>query len=350
MPVECVCCDARIEPKNRRPFHGIAMRLFVSARRNMTLPSSGSICNACRMCYRNWRNNAEFAHILNRVEQESNQMIVDSDNENDDGNIESILETPLDVPMNTNIVTLLLNVALSSHQQCSVCRKFLKSSLCTISEEDRELLFIKSNIFIPQGSRCCEDHVYKERLRIDALNEIRPFKIAQTNFSSTDVITWFGKFRDYYNSTQHFDFDIPFIMSDFDCYNLTGISKLNFEHLIEFLTDSKIKHSSNRSLRNAVGLFLTKLRLGISNKVLTTIFQYSNAKAVSRTLVAVREVMISNFVPYYLGFNHISRQDVIYNHSSTLATRLLTHQPDTAILVVDGTYLYVQVRNIFNIL
>ena len=229
-------------------------------------------------------------------------------------------------------------------RQCTVCRKFLKSSLRTICEEDQELLFIQSNIFVPEGSRCCEEHLRNERLSHDALNEIRPFKVTETMFSSSDVISWFSKFRNRYNSIRYFDFDPSFRMSDFDCYNLTGISKLSFEQLINFFKDCKIKYSSNRSLRNAVGMFLTKLRLGVSNKVLTTIFQFSNPKAVSRTLAAVREAMLSHFVPYYLGFTHMSRYDVINNHSSPLATRLLMEQPNTAILVIDGTYLYVQVR------
>ncbi len=107
-----------------------------------------------------------------------------------------------------------------------------------------------------------------------------------------------------------------------------------------------MKDSSNRSIRNALGLFLTKLRLGVSNKVLTTMFQFSNPMAVSRTLATVRQAMLSNFVPRYLGFSSISRQEVINNHSSPLATRLLTDNQDTVVLVVDGTYLYVQVRNV----
>ena len=77
------------------------------------------------------------------------------------------------------------------------------------------------------------------------------------------------------------------MMSDIDCYNLTGLSKLDFEDLIKYLADSNVRHSFNRPLRNTVGLFLKKLRLGISNKVLTTIFQFSNSKAVSRSLTAV---------------------------------------------------------------
>ena len=139
-------------------------------------------------------------------------------------------------------------------------------------------------------------------------------------------------------------------MTDVDCYNLTGISKSNFEHLIMFLANSNIKHSFNRSLRNAVALFLTKLRLGISNKVLTTIFQFLNPKAVARALTAVRQAMVTNFVPYYLGFSHISREAVIKEYSSPLATQLLTEQTNTAVLVIDGTYLYIQVRSILHIL
>ena len=228
-------------------------------------------------------------------------------------------------------------------------RKNINSTI-TISDEDRDLLFIQSNIFIPKGSRCCRGHVLDGRLIHDDLNKIRPREIIQISFSSSDILTWFDKFRNHYNSIHYFDFDLPFAMSEFDYYNLTGITKLNFEHLIKLLVDSSIKHSSNRSLRNAVGLFLTKLILRISTKVLTTIFQFSNPKAVSRTVAAIRQGTLTNFVPYYLSFNHISRQEVINNHSSPLATQLSTDKPNTVVLVIDSTQLYIQVRNVLTIL
>ena len=127
-------------------------------------------------------------------------------------------------------------------------------------------------------------------------------------------------------------------MSDEDCYNLTGISKSNFDHLVDMLANCNINNSSNRSIRNAIGLFLAKLRLGVSNKVLTTMFQYSNRKAVSRTLATVRQAMVSAFVPLYVGFNNITRYDVINRYSSPLATHLLSSNPQALVLVVDGTY------------
>ena len=80
MFVECVCCNNRVDVKNRRPFHGVAMRLFVSARTNTYLPESGFICNSCRMLYLKWRGNTEFAKVLNQIEPASNEV----KNNNDD--------------------------------------------------------------------------------------------------------------------------------------------------------------------------------------------------------------------------------------------------------------------------
>ena len=163
-------------------------------------------------------------------------------------------------------------------------------------------LFKATFLFQQVISRCCRSHVVDGRLINDDLNKIRPREFIQISFSSSGILTWFDKFQNHYNSIRYFDFDLPFAISEFDCYNLTGITELNFEHLIKLLVDSNIKHSSNRSLQNAVGLFLTKLRLGISNKVLTTIFQFSNPKTVSRTITAIRQGMLTHFVPYYSWF------------------------------------------------
>ena len=81
MSVVRVCCDSRVELKHRRLFHGITMRLFVMARKNMPLPECGSICNTCRMYYRKWLNNVEFIHILDRLEEELKEMAIDSSSE-----------------------------------------------------------------------------------------------------------------------------------------------------------------------------------------------------------------------------------------------------------------------------
>ena len=51
-------------------------------------------------------------------------------------------------------------------------------------------------------------------------------------------------------------------------------------------------------------------------------------------------------MPHFLGLAHLTRQDVIDKHTSPIASRLLTEGRDPCILVLDGTYLYIQVRYI----
>ncbi len=52
----CVCYESRVILKNLHLFDGIALRLFVSARKDMSSPVSRFICNACGMHCLKWRN------------------------------------------------------------------------------------------------------------------------------------------------------------------------------------------------------------------------------------------------------------------------------------------------------
>jgi hypothetical protein len=51
-----------------------------------------------------------------------------------------------------------------SFRQCSICKEMLEPSACTISEIDRDLVFIESNIFIQKDSRCREEHIFQDYL------------------------------------------------------------------------------------------------------------------------------------------------------------------------------------------
>ena len=51
---------------------------------------------------------------------------------------------------------------------------------------------------------------------------------------------------------------------------------------------------------------------------------------------------MKSFAPLNLGFQHISRDSVLFNHQTVLATELLTNEPDQIVLIADGTYLYCQ--------
>ena len=62
-----------------------------------------------------------------------------------------------------------------------------------------------------------------------------------------------------------------------------------------------------------------------------------------RIISNVQAVLVQHIVPSYLGLAHMTRQDVIDKHTSPIANRLLTEGRNPCILVLDGTYLYIQV-------
>lgn len=75
-------------------------------------------------------------------------------------------------------------------------------------------------------------------------------------------------------------------------------------------------------------------------------FNLSDKRTVARIINSARQALSECFTPYNLGFNHITRREVIDNQTTPIARQLMTDSAeDTAILVIDGTYIYIQVRN-----
>ena len=61
-------------------------------------------------------------------------------------------------------------------------------------------------------------------------------------------------------------------MENEDYYNLTGVTKDQFDELMTYLVETNLRSSKNRSTRTCVALLLTKLRCGLSNQLLGTLF------------------------------------------------------------------------------
>ncbi|CAF0987348.1 unnamed protein product [Rotaria sordida] len=78
-------------------------------------------------------------------------------------------------------------------------------------------------------------------------------------------------------------------------------------------------------------------------KIQSIIDELKKRRTVSRVIDSARTAIIKHFVPKYLGFSHLTRRELIDNHTRPLA-KLLFDQPgeDKAIIILDGTYIYVQ--------
>ncbi|XP_062613816.1 uncharacterized protein LOC134275563 [Saccostrea cucullata] len=129
-------------------------------------------------------------------------------------------------------------------------------------------------------------------------------------------------------------------LNDEDYMNLTGINKQDFEALCSQIHGLRQKKYSKKTV---IGILLTKLRTGLSSTVLKTIFNIKKSKCVCQIVKRARTVLMDQFVPKYMGLNHITRDEIISKHTTIFARELLASgDDDTAILLVDGTYIYIE--------
>jgi hypothetical protein len=132
-------------------------------------------------------------------------------------------------------------------------------------------------------------------------------------------------------------------MSDQNYHVLTGLTRDQFNDLCSYLPPFSLRHTDVRTPRMAIAILLVKLRLGLSHQALCTLFGLENKKQVTRILDSACSALTQYFVPNHLGFNHIMRTDVIQKHTRPLAQQLLAdNDPDKAIIILDGTYVYIQ--------
>lgn len=249
-------------------------------------------------------------------------------------------------PMSKKTNFFLRNILELHSSTCCVCRCHLDKSSIVVSSDDRTFVFLTRNVWIPEGARCCPDHIVHRQLTKQAVDSIKPLSIRYQEWSSSQIEALLQNFRNLYNRRKRLDFDDCHDLSN-DAYPiLTSLSKDAFDNLVEVVsTSSSARNSSYRSIRTAVGIYLCKLRLGLSNSLLSIMFDLVDKRSVSRIVNSARQALSECFTPYNLGFNHITRREVIDNHTTTIARQLICDGgKDTAILVIDGTYIYIQVR------
>ena len=86
-----------------------------------------------------------------------------------------------------------------------------------------------------------------------------------------------------------------------------------------------------------------KLKLCLSDSALASITGVNSKRQISCIISSARVALAQHFVFVYLGLSHITRQDIINKHTSSIVSRLLAEGRDSCILILDGTYLYIQV-------
>jgi hypothetical protein len=246
-----------------------------------------------------------------------------------------------------DIIPLPILVTTSAHKYCAICRCHLDAKPAIVIPEDIRLAFLVDHtIYLPPGARCCNSHFRINILSTEVVTMIQNNYPPVTSISIQNVNKFISNITsDIKKSTAtlslkkqaYVSFDNPFIYSDDDYFILIGISKVHFNLLCDKV---EMRNTENRSVSFAVGCLLTKLRLGLSDQVLSTIFSVGDRRMIGHFIESARKALINDFVPFYLGLQHMTREVLIKDHTRPLAKQLLTNGTDVAILVLDGTYIY----------
>jgi hypothetical protein len=84
------------------------------------------------------------------------------------------------------------------------------------------------------------------------------------------------------------------------------------------------------------------MKTGLSHEMISHIFGVEDRISVTHFLTEARDALTRHFVPKYLGLSHKTKQDLVENYSSKLASELLSNKPGELLVIFDGTYIYCQ--------
>jgi len=79
----------------------------------------------------------------------------------------------------------------------------------------------------------------------------------------------------------------------------------------------------------------------MSHSILSSLFGIQR-RTIGKSIHSARKALMEDFVPNHLDLNHITREDFIRLHTRGMAKNLFAEGKDVAILVADGTYMYIE--------
>lgn len=242
-------------------------------------------------------------------------------------------------------VTLPILQSSCKHTTCVVCGK-KEGPLHRVSDKARYRVYVTRGVLLAKGSRCCDQHLVvagKERLlQSNAINLIRTTS-EEIHTSLSEVGQFVGQLvvglRDEVRQ-QGMKWEDPSQLTDTDYWYIVGLQQEQFEDLLKYV-EGHIRMKGACGVRTALAVFLAKMRTGGSHELLGTIFGLPK-HVISRCITRCRKVLMTTFVPSYLGFEHITRDEIRCQHTRPFANALFGTAADNVILVADGTYIYIE--------
>ena len=202
-------------------------------------------------------------------------------------------------------------------------------------------IYIKYNIFIPFGTRCCQYHfddcnyfdeseiknivIVRHQVKLFGDHVKKFFECVREREQSN--ATLFNKFYNYVSICERL------------CFEHTGFTKDEFCFILNEL--KSLKHSFRRSREQALAIYLFWLKSGMPQNTINAIFGIKLRQNVSEYCSQTRDALIKDFVPQFLGANHRTREQFL-DKNTILARTLFDMNENQLCLIADGTYIYCQ--------
>ncbi|XP_018403017.1 PREDICTED: uncharacterized protein LOC108779943 [Cyphomyrmex costatus] len=220
---------------------------------------------------------------------------------------------------------------VSTHKYCCLCNS--QTNLTVVPKEACLQAFIKKQIHIPEGNKCCQKHLIKNRFYEDDVNLLK--KYSNTSYlSSSEWVEMMGNLAIRCDSTLY-DKIADYTLPENQLLVFTGLHWENIIQLRDMLTS--MRNRQTRTVTQALVVFLFKLRTGNSNKLLASILQIEYEQLVSEYVSSIITAFEEDVLPSRFGLASVTKDDLINNHTTQMA-KILFEVSDKLFVICDGTY------------
>ena len=163
--------------------------------------------------------------------------------------------------------------------RCFICGENNRNRIPKRAIDD---VWHKKKIRIPYNNRCCSRHLINNLFTEEALEQIHA-EHEQSYATPEEFAQWFKNLD--LPQQPKFKLKLQFSTLDPEDYGLlTGFSKEQFDNILSFI-EIDLRNTDTRTIRDALGLFLVKLRTNMTHRLLQFLFDIKTPSVVSYILL-----------------------------------------------------------------
>ena len=226
-----------------------------------------------------------------------------------------------------------LPTASNRHTVCFICGR-RNEILHRVPAASIAYAYAVLRIVIKHDARICRRH-YDEKREIKK-EDFQKIKLKEKEYSFS-CVKLFDAMAKFVKITQPGTIFEPFknllSLDDLHCIKITSLTKEQFTRFSSYI--KSFKKSDFREKNEIIALYLYSLRKGLTQATLAFFKEDSSQRDISRYLEQMRNCLIKDFVPYFLGAALKTREFYVNNGSVTCKT-IYDLEDDCLALICDG--------------